>query len=86
MCGEDRSRAEEQDGRLKGEGMIRDTNETATFSTRDLGFYLTAPSSGLDILPRQISNKLECQAVEGINIPGARSTLLSVVVATLLRR
>lgn len=55
--------------------MIRDINETATFSTGKFGFYLTAPSSGLDIIPRQISNKLEGQAVEGINIPGARSTL-----------
>lgn len=59
MCGEDKSRVEEQDGRLKGEGMIRDKNETATFSTKDLGFYLTAPSSGLYIMPRQVSNKLE---------------------------
>ena len=59
MCGEDRSRVEEDDDRLKGEVMMRGTNETATFLIREVGLYLTVPSSGLDIMHRQISNKLE---------------------------
>jgi hypothetical protein len=83
VCGEGRSRVEEDDGRLKGEAMMRGTNETATFLTR---LYPTVPSCGLDIMHRQISNKLEGQAVDGMDIPGARSTLLCVVMATLMPR
>jgi hypothetical protein len=39
--------------------MMRGTNETATFLIREVGLHLTVPSSGLDIMHRQISNKLE---------------------------
>lgn len=64
---------------------MRGTTETAIFFTREDGLYLPAPSSGHDIMPWQISNKLEVHAVDGMDIPGA-SSILCVVVATTIQR